>query len=216
MLFRFSRVASLQILIIRPCVVCAVNFEMANLQQFQEVWLVDFEFSAPSGAVPEVRCLVALEYFSGRKMRLWADEIGGLAEPPYSIDQQALLVAYYASAELGCHLVLGWNLPNHVLDLFIEFRNMTNGLTTPCGAGLVGALTYFGLGSIDAADKESMRQLALRGGNYSESEKLALLDYCETDVDALVRLLPVMLPELDLARAVLRGRYMKADRKSVV
>jgi hypothetical protein len=87
---------------------------------------------------------------------------------------------------------------------------MTNGLSTPCGAGLLGALAYFGLSSIDAADKESMRDLALRGGSYSEAEKLALLDYCETDVDALARLLPVMLPHIDLARALLRGRYMKA------
>lgn len=87
---------------------------------------------------------------------------------------------------------------------------MTNGLTTPCGSGLVGALTYFGLDAIDAADKESMRQLALRGGNYSESEKQALLNYCESDVDALARLLPVMLPEIDLAHTLLRGRYMKA------
>ena len=153
---------------------------------------------------------MALEYRSGRKIYLWTDDIEGLADPPYAIGQNSLLVAYYASAELGCHLALGWNLPCHVLDLFIEFRNLTNGLTTPCGAGLVGALTYFGLGAIDAADKESMRQLALRAGNYSESEKVALLDYCESDVDALVRLLPMMLPKIDLSRALLRGRYMKA------
>ena len=180
------------------------------MQQFNEIWLVDFEFAAPSGAVPEVRCVVALEYNSGRKIRLWVDELGGWSEPPYAIDENSLLVAYYASAEMGCHLALGWNLPCYVLDLFCEFRNMTNGLSTPCGAGLLGALAYFGLNSIDAADKESMRDLALRGGSYSEAEKLALLDYCETDVDALARLLPLMLPHIDLARALLRGRYMKA------
>src|SRR5262249_5705020 len=32
----------------------------------------------------------------------------------------------------------------------------------------------------------------------------------QTDVDALARLLPVMLPRLDLPRALLRGRYMAA------
>jgi hypothetical protein len=183
---------------------------VAKVEQFKEIWLVDFEFAAPSGAVPEVRCFVALEYFSGRKISLWADEIGDLADPPYAIDQQTLLVAYYASAELGCHLALGWELPSYILDLFCEFRNMTNGLTTPCGVGLLGALTYFGLSAIDAADKENMRQLALRGGEYSDHEKQALLDYCESDVDALARLLPVMLPEIDLVHALLRGRYMKA------
>jgi len=55
-----------------------------------------------------------------------------------------------------------------------------------------------------------MRQLALRGDPYSASERGALLAYCESDVDALTRLLPVMLPRIDLPRALLRGRYMAA------
>ena len=37
-----------------------------------------------------------------------------------------------------------------------------------------------------------------------------ILDYCESDVDALARLLPAMLPQIDLPRALLRGRYMAA------
>ena len=180
------------------------------MEQFKEIWLVDFEFSAPSGAVPEVRCLVAKEYLSNKCIRLWVDELGGLSAPPYTIDESSLLVAYYASAEMGCHLALGWPCPVHVLDLFCEFRNMTNGLTLPCGAGLLGALTYFGLDAIDSAEKTTMRDLAIRGGDYSAEEKLALLDYCESDVTALAQLLPVMLPHLDLPRALLRGRYMKA------
>jgi len=181
-----------------------------DVEQFKEIWLVDFEFSAPSGAVPEVRCLVAKEYLSNKCIRLWVDKLGGLSAPPYAIDEQSLLVAYYASAEMGCHLALGWPCPVHVLDLFCEFRNMTNGLTLPCGLGLLGALTYFGLDAIDSAEKTMMRDLAIRGGDYSAEEKLALLDYCESDVTALAQLLPVMLPHLDLSRALLRGRYMKA------
>ena len=35
-------------------------------------------------------------------------------------------------------------------------------------------------------------------------------DYCQADVEALARLLPVMLPRIDLPRALLRGRYMIA------
>ena len=37
-----------------------------------------------------------------------------------------------------------------------------------------------------------------------------ILDYCATDMDALERLLPAMLPRIDLPRALLRGRYMAA------
>src|SRR5262249_6430863 len=42
------------------------------------------------------------------------------------------------------------------------------------------------------------------------AERRALLDYCEADMNALVRLLPRLLPRLDLPRALLRGRFMQA------
>jgi DNA polymerase I len=88
---------------------------------FKEVWLVDFEFGAPPGGKPEPVCLVARELKSGRKLRLWRDEFGAM--PPYPTGSAALFVAYYASAEIGCHLALGWPVPERVLDLYVEFRS---------------------------------------------------------------------------------------------
>jgi hypothetical protein len=109
-----------------------------------------------------------------------------------------------------CHLALAWPLPVYVLDLYVEFRMLTNGLPTPCGRSLLGALAYFGIDGIDVAEKEAMRQLALRGGPWTAEERQALLAYCESDVVALSKLLPRIAPWLDLPRALLRGRYMKA------
>ncbi len=182
-------------------------------REFREVWAVDFEFCAPSGERPKPICLVARELGSGRTVRLWQDQLGQRREPPYPISSDALFVAYYASAELGCHLALGWQLPVNILDLFCEFRAATNGRTVPCGNGLLGALTYYGLDSVGAAEKDSMRELALRSGPYTDSERRALLNYCETDVVALAKLLPPMMPGLDLPRALLRGRYMTASAR---
>src|SRR5262249_60648222 len=96
------------------------------------------------------------------------------------------------------------------LDLYAEFRCLTAGLSVPCGNGLLGALAYFGRDGLAAADKEAMRALAMRGGPYTPDEQRALLDYCQSDVDALARLLKAMLPTIDLPRAVLRGRYLAA------
>ena len=123
---------------------------------FAEIWLVDFEFIARDGERPEPICLVALELCSGRLIRLWRDEFGD--QPPYRTDAGVLFVAYFASAELGCHLALGWPMPERVLDLYVEFRRHTNGLPLEHGAGLIGALSYFGLDSIGALEKEAMRQ----------------------------------------------------------
>ena len=176
---------------------------------YRELWFVDFEFSAPDGERPRPVCLVARELYSGRLVRLFGEQLRR-PTPPYNTGPDALFVAYYASAELGCHLALGWPMPANILDLYAEFRTTTNGLPTPVGRGLLGALTYFGLDGIGAGEKDEMRQLAIRGDPYSESEAVALLDYCEGDVEALGRLLPAMLPQLDLPRALLRGRYTAA------
>ncbi len=150
-----------------------------GLREFREVWFVDFEFSAPPGERPDPICLVAREWSSGRTLRIWQDTLKKLKGPPYPIGDDSLFVAYYASAELGCHLALGWPLPANVLDLFVEFRNRTNGNPPPCGASLLGSLTYFGLDGIGAAEKAGMQNLAIRGGPWTGSERKELLDYCE-------------------------------------
>lgn len=174
---------------------------------FHEVWLVDFEFSAPPSNVPEVRCMVARELFSKKEIRLWQDELHALSAAPFDIGERSLFVAYYASAECSCFLSLGWALPVNVLDLYIEFRLLTCGLPQG-GHGLLAALQYFGLSSIEAAEKEEMRDLAIRGGEYTALEKQALFEYCASDVHALERLLPFFTADLDMPRALWRGRYM--------
>jgi hypothetical protein len=185
---------------------------MNLLDHYRAVWLVDFEFGAAPGCRPEPRCLVARELRSGRLVRRWLTD-DPPAAPPYGTSSNDLFVAYYASAELGCHIALKWAMPARILDLFAEFRCRTSGLHTPYGRSLLGALIYFGLDGMAAVEKEEMRRLALRGGPYDAGERRALLDYCQSDVDALARLLPAMLPAIDLPRALLRGRYTPALAK---
>jgi len=50
----------------------------SGLDAYREVWLVDFEFSAPPGERPIPVCLVAREFRSGRTVRLWQDDLWGL------------------------------------------------------------------------------------------------------------------------------------------
>ena len=165
-------------------------------------------FRAPPGECPDVVCVVARELRSGRVVRQWRDEF--TARPSYRTDDKSLFIAYFASAEVGCHLALGWPAPEHVLDLFAEFRNLTNGAETPNGSSLLGALTYFNLNHIAAAEKDASRDLIMRGGPWDASERLHILDYCQSDVDALARLFNRMIGNIDLPRALQRGRYMAA------
>jgi hypothetical protein len=178
------------------------------LDCFREVVVVDFEFTTTAGNRPEPVCFVAHELRSGRRFRVWRDQFG--PGPPYATGPDVVFVAYYASAELGCYRALGWRMPERILDLFTEFRARTNGLDTPAGNGLLGALAYFALDGMGTDEKEGMRALILGGRPWSEDERTAILDYCEGDVEALRRLLLAMLSKLDLPRALLRGRYMAA------
>jgi hypothetical protein len=168
----------------------------------------EFEFGGHAGNRPHPVCMVARDLRTGQEWRFWRGEFDSM--PPFPIGPNSLFVAFYASAELGCFKALGWPMPANVLDLFIEFRNRTNGIRTPAGSGLVGALTYFGLDNIGATEKDEMRSLVLRGAPWNDDERIAILDYCGGDVAALERLLPAMLPQIDLRRALLRGHYMKA------
>jgi DNA polymerase-1 len=90
---------------------------------YREIWVVDFEFIALPGERPNPVCLVAKELLRGQLLRLWRDQLSG--RPPYSVSADSLFVAYYASAEIGCHLSLSWPVPVRVLDLYAEFRNLT-------------------------------------------------------------------------------------------
>jgi hypothetical protein len=59
-------------------------------------------------------------------------------------------------------------------------------------------------------EKDQMRELALKEGPLTPDESKLLLNYCETDVRALEKMLPKMAGKIDWPRALLRGRYMEA------
>ncbi len=183
------------------------TFSLDRLEAFEEVWAVDAEYSTAAGCRPVPICVVARELRSGREWWLWQDELAAMKVPPFRVDERVLFVSYAAPAEFSVFHALGWPAPARVLDLFVEFRALTNGLSTPSGAGLLGALVYHGLPAMEGAEKKAMRDLAIRGGPFTADERHALLAYCAEDVAALERLLPRMLPRIDLPRALLRGRY---------
>ena len=168
----------------------------------------EFEFGGHDGDPPRPVCMVAKELRSSQTWKLWRGEFD--SAPPFSTGPDTLFVAFVASAELNCFRVLRWPTPARILDLSAEFRNLVSGLDPVAGRGLIGALAHFGLDTIGTIEKKEMRNLILSGGPWSDDERSAIFDYCESDVRALERLLPAMLPQIDLPRALLRGRYMAA------
>src|SRR5262249_35799730 len=151
-----------------------------------------FEEASRSGERPRPVCSVMKHLRTGQ---VWKWRRGEPVTPPFPLD---LLIAYYASPGLGCFKALGLPAPTFVLDLFTEFRARTNGRETPNGAGLLGALTYFGLDGIDVTEKHDLRLRILAGGPYSAEDMNAFVDYCGSDTLACAdQLLPTMLPQID-------------------
>lgn len=184
------------------------------LARFDEVWAVDFEFIVEPGERPVPICCVARELRSGREVRKWGAELG----PPLEIKATGIMVAYYASAEIGCFLALGWPLPANVLDLFTEFRVLVNGrerIVGANGASLLATLEFFGLSALDPDVKLGWRSRIIAGPPYDDQDRDGILEYCHSDVIALDALLCPLVDRLCarpfwLDHALLRGRYMKA------
>lgn len=184
-------------------------------QQFNEIWLVDFEFVAPDGEQQRPVCMVAEEFWSGRQIRMWEEDLRASPAAPFNTGPDCLLVAYFASAELACFRALGWPLPYNILDLFAEHRVITNGLRNLHGNSLLGAAQRLGIDTIESTEKETMRELIMGGGPWSESDRQSILDYCASDVELLRPLLSTMANQVTatsqrLGHAIWRGRYMGA------
>jgi hypothetical protein len=178
------------------------------------VWLIDTEYSTPSGDPVIPVCVVAMELFSGRSIQQFFDPVQTY-ENPFLIGKDSLFIAYAAQAEWSCFLSLGWELPTYVLDLHAEFRNEISGRTPPIGrdsfdSRLIGAMDYYGLDRISAVEKKEMQERIGRGHPFTPEERQAIVDYCESDVACLEKLFPAMAPSIELPYAVFRGRYSKA------
>lgn len=185
---------------------------------YEDVITLDFEFVVEDRERPRPICLVAKSLKTGAETKLWIVE--GV-QCPLPAGQEYLYVAYFASAEWNCFLSLGWDLPARIIDLYPEYRRMTNGAvgyTTRSGYGLLAAADAFGVTTMDTNHKTDMRELIMSGGPWSPEQQNDILEYCAHDVTITANLFRQMWPKiatdrLALTQALLRGRYTVAVAK---
>ncbi len=68
---------------------------------------------------PKPVCVVFHEINSGKTQKIWLEGKNPLSfNPPYPMGEDSLFIAYYSSAEWGCHLALNWPLPINVIDIY--------------------------------------------------------------------------------------------------
>lgn len=180
-----------------------------SLSGINTIWVLDFEFRCPDGECPRPVCMVARNYRTGEELRYWFPE--GPHRNPFGPDD--LLVAFFASAEIGCFLALGWELPTKVLDLYVEFKNHLGNRPMPNGysLNLLGVAGFFGIQSSTSTESKDENRLLAQKESFTEQEKTQLLTYCTEDVSLTVSLLRAMENHItDLPLALLRGDFMVA------
>ena len=191
-------------------------------ERFPYFYVPDTEYVARPGETQRPVCLVAHGFNKGRRIEMFFDT---LVASPFPDPKSTLLLGYNLPAELKTMLSLGWVLPEHCIDLYVEFLNLINGrwrgkdCLKDLGTGLVDAVTYFGGNPMDfwKSSKDEERNYVIQNGTTPpkgvtmEEHQKRILTYCEEDVNATVWLGRQMIPELDIEQALWRGRYCKAN-----
>jgi len=179
--------------------------ELAEILKLYDVIVIDAEFKQARGT-GEHQYPWCLSWWSLRDLeerRVWLED----HVPPCPYDDQTIVVAFYAPAEVSTFLQLGWPRPKLVVDLFAEYAVKTNGLLG--SRSLLDAMRFHGLDAIDHAYKKECRdQLIHTEPPFPEEWKQGALDYNWQDVDMTTRLLAEMAPDIDWPRGLLRGSYM--------
>lgn len=188
---------------------------------FPYVYVIDTEYVTRPGEKQRPVCLVAHGFNKGRRIAMFFDKPAASSFPD---PQSTLFLGYNLPSELKTMLSLGWELPEHYIDLYIEFLNMINGkwrgkdCLKDLGTGLVDAVTYFGGNPMDfwKSSKDKEIDYIIENGTTppegvtAEAHQKRILTYCEEDVVATDWLGRQMLPELDIEQALWRGKYCKA------
>ena len=94
--------------------------------RFTHVYVIDFEYQARDGEQQVPVAMVAKGFKKARDIRMFFDQ----PQPcPFTSDPDTtLFIGFNISSEYKCFLALGWQLPKHSIDLYVEYRNLTCGV----------------------------------------------------------------------------------------
>ncbi len=182
------------------------------------IWVCDFEFfDMDGGEIPRPICFCALEVTTREIIQLWLEGINKPVSPIDFSDKTLTYIAFNSVAEMSCHLALGWDIPENILDLYCEWRLLSNdGRIHEKGHNsLLNVCGVYGVKTVDLGYKTAMRDRILKGAPFNEAEKIDILNYCMTDVWGTADLYKAMCPSIDKDRAFFRGRYMAITAQMV-
>ena len=174
--------------------------------------MLDWEYTSDPGQVPDPVCLVAIDLVSNTEIKLWRQELH--MSCPFDTSERSLFVVYSGAGDIGCFLQCGWPLPERIVDLYPEIKQLFYDRPEPMSGSLLNACAFYGIQTIESADKDYFRDLIINR-RYTDNDRDELIAYCRSDVIATAELFKRMLPQLTRDAStwngvLLRGRYTNA------
>lgn len=164
---------------------------ISELNHFASIWCIVVAVETQPGERLEPIAIAAMDIATTAVVQVEMPSLRIFARPPYPIGPSTLIVTINAQLLAGCHLALGWRMPERVVDLMVECHNARPFVHGVVG-GLAGALAAVGqpatLGLVTGTSPIAMRRR----------------------LDAASRLFAAHRATLDLGRGLLRGRYLCA------
>jgi hypothetical protein len=143
-------------------------------------------------------------------IRLFGEELHRYLEAPFDTSDRACMAAYSSAAEAACFAVLGWRLPQNIIDPYGEHLLDLNGRRRGSDTSLIAALHRHGLPAMSAEHKDAMRGKVMFQNTWDTEERAAILDYCMEDNVTCAALLRTMDAKglINWEQALWRGRYL--------
>ena len=158
---------------------------------FASIWCIVVAVETRPGERLEPIAIAAMDLAAAAVVQVGMPKLRGIRRPPYPTGPHTLILTVDAQLLAGCHLALGWRMPDRIIDLMVESRNMRASRRVMVG-GLAGALAAAGqpatLGLASGTSPKQMRR----------------------QLDAAIRLFAGIREGFDLGRSLLRGRYLCA------
>lgn len=182
---------------------------MERLRGYKHIWVFDWEYIADPGEPPVPVCLVAVDLVSGDIVRRWRTEFEQGA--PFSTEAESLFICFSGVGDISCFLVLGWPLPQRLVDMYPEVRQQLFDRDSYRLPSLTNAARLLGLVTMEDEFKDTARDLIINR-QFTDADSEYLLDYCQQDVEltekVFQRIYPVITDSVPRWNGcLLRGRY---------
>jgi hypothetical protein len=179
------------------------------IKHFDNIIVVNFVCNPQNNEASTPIVMTAHNIKNGERWINHTNELKSAPKPPYPQGGDTLLISFYPSHQIKSYLALGWDLPEYVIDLYAEFRTLTNGHELASGGNtLMGALNYFGHCGLNVIKPKNISLLEAKG-SLNQSEISTLTKYSKQITKWTEELFYSMRPNIDLPFAILRGRYSK-------